>query len=92
MTDLEMKLACLLASYEMDAPHVSSPDLDVGPEDKQFYPAVTPEKMEEWLATPHHGDCIKLPHPASGVLPRIGCTKPNGLQQNFMPRSSSGRT
>lgn len=63
MNDLEMKLACLLAAYEMDEPHVNMPDLIVGEEKDQHYADVTPEKITEWLAMEHHGDCIKLPAP-----------------------------
>lgn len=63
MNELELKLACWLASYEMDEPHVNLPDLVVGEENKQYYPEISPEKFQEWLVTEHHGDCIKLPSP-----------------------------
>lgn len=63
MTDKVLELACLLAAYEMDSPHVSSPDLDVGEEDKQHYPDVSKEDFKKWLESDHCGDCIKLPAP-----------------------------
>lgn len=63
MSDLEQKLACLLASYEMDEPHVNSPGLDVGPEQKQHYPEFTPDQVREWLSVPHEGDCIRQCQP-----------------------------
>ena len=61
MNELELKLACLLASYEMDEPHVNLPDLVVGTEDKQHYPIISPDEFQKWLVTEHCGDCIKLP-------------------------------
>lgn len=58
MTDEELKLACLLASYDMDSPHVG-----FGPEEKQHYPNITPEKFLLWLGETHCGDCTSLPAP-----------------------------
>lgn len=60
---LALKLACLLASYEMDDPHVSLPGLDVGDESKQKYPEITPEKFKRWMESEHNGDCVNLPAP-----------------------------
>ena len=50
-------LACLLWAYEADEPHVSSPGLDVGAEEKQHYPVLTPELLGKYLAGEHLGDC-----------------------------------
>lgn len=63
LNDKEVRLACLLASYDMDAPHVNFPDLEVGTEEEQHYPEITEEKFRGWLASEHCGDCIKLPAP-----------------------------
>lgn len=56
-------LSCLLASYSMDDPHISLPDLDVGQEDDQHYPAISKESFQKHLQSPHHGDCVGLPSP-----------------------------
>lgn len=77
LSSKEVKLACLLASYEMDSPHVSSPDLEVGKEENQHYPAIPPEKFLAWLLTEHHGDCIKLPSPC------IRCFADSQSQMDF---------
>lgn len=65
MNDLELKLMCLLASYEMDEPHNNLPDLNVGGEDEQHYPNVSVQQVKEWLSSPHCGDCVKLPAPCT---------------------------
>lgn len=55
-----LKLACLLASYEMDEPHT-------GPHAKgeQHYPEFTEEQFRQWLSEPHQGDCTGLPAPCN---------------------------
>lgn len=63
MSELELLLTRLLASYEADEPHVNLPGLNVGDEASQFYPEFTPEQVGEWLDAPHEGDCIELPAP-----------------------------
>lgn len=53
-------LACLLASYEMDEPHVDLPDLK---DEDSHYPEVDWEEFEGWMKEEHCGDCINLPAP-----------------------------
>ena len=60
-TDIVRKLACLIASYEMDAPHTSSPTLDVGSESEQFYPLILWETIINCANDEHNGDCVKQP-------------------------------
>jgi len=70
-----IKLACLLLSYEIDRPHTSSPDLDVGDESQQHYPEITSEQFKNWLTIEHCGDCVNL----AATCPR--CTAEDTLHQ-----------
>ena len=55
--DFMHRLAELLASYEMDEPHLSQPDLDVGEEVDQYYPDVPWEVIAQRASEDHYGDC-----------------------------------
>jgi len=56
-----MRLAHLLACYEADEPHVSSPGYDFGTEEEQSYQGPTYAALAEWQQMEHHGDCVKQP-------------------------------
>jgi hypothetical protein len=62
-----MRLACLLASYDSDAPHVRYHTFDAESEGgrwdegSQHYPDITPEMFASWLAGSHFGDCVGVP-------------------------------
>jgi hypothetical protein len=49
------QLACLLLSYDCDTPHWAV-------DDSQYYPVVTEEMFNQWLADEHFGDCIGEPN------------------------------
>ena len=72
MNDFELKLACLLASYEMDEPHIKSKNITQAAKHKdendQYYPNITPDEFLKWLATDHLGDCTGLPSPCIRCL------------------------
>lgn len=63
LTDGEAQLAALLMNYDLDAPHVSWPAFDVGPEGEQRYGDFTTEQVRGFLAEKHGGDCTKAPGP-----------------------------
>jgi hypothetical protein len=52
---LVRRLAELLASYEMDAPHADEP------EGTANYPNITWDQLVTWMGVEHHGDCVNLP-------------------------------
>jgi hypothetical protein len=55
--DIFKKLAVGLANYEMDEPHVESPDCTAS----DCYGTITYEQLIEGSETEHHGDCVSLP-------------------------------
>jgi hypothetical protein len=57
------QLCCLLASYEMDEPHIPIPGLF---DEENLYPEFDWEKFEKnFLKTEHCGDCMGLPAPCN---------------------------
>lgn len=55
---LARRLACLLASYEMDEPHAGK-----WADQPQHYPDFDWPTLEKWLGEEHGGDCINMPAP-----------------------------
>ena len=74
-----MRLAALLASYEMDEPHAQLPDLNQNGEAGQRYPDITEDKFVEWMRTPHGGDCTGLPSPCIRCFAEMVWHKANWL-------------
>jgi hypothetical protein len=56
VTPYILKLAALIISYEMDLPHVESPDCE---DPSTYYGDIKPTQVEEWMKEKHHGDCVK---------------------------------